>query len=117
MKKLIYTIAATALVSLAACHSNSDYDAYTESLKAQTAAVDTISSAQSYAAALENIANEAVTFAEKNVQLDDAQKEELNRLGVELQNALTAKYEQLAHTPMTLPADFPVEEADTTAAN
>lgn len=117
MKKLFYTIAAAALMSLAACNSSSEYDAYIESLKAQTAAVDTISSAQAYAAALENIANEAVAFADKNVKLNDSQKEEITRISTELQEALTAKYEQLAQTPMTLPADFPVEDADTTAAN
>ena len=42
MRKLIYTIGAAACISLAACTGSSEYDAYVESLKAQTAAVDTI---------------------------------------------------------------------------
>lgn len=115
MKKLIYTLATTAIVSLAGCNGTNEYDNYVETLKAQTAAVDTISSAQSYAAFLETIANDAVAFADKDVKLDDTQKKEMADLSNRLQQALTAKYEQLAQTPMTLPSDFLVEETDTVA--
>lgn len=115
MKKLIYTVAVAAMVSLAACSGSSEYNTYVDTLKAQTAAVDTISSAQSYANFLETIANDAVAFANKDVKLSDSQKQELSTLSEELQKALIAKYEQLAQTPMTLPADFLIEETDSTA--
>lgn len=115
MKGLIYAIAAATLLSLASCNGTREYDTYVETLKTRIAETDTISSAQSYAAFLEKIATEAVAFANKDVKLDEAQKKEISQLGNELQTALTARYEKLAQTPMTLPADFPVEEADTTA--
>ena len=67
MRKLIYTIGAAACISLAACTGSSEYDAYVKSLKAQTAAVDTISSAQSYAAFLEN-SPEKISNSMKNRQ-------------------------------------------------
>ena len=67
MRKLIYTIGAAACISLAACTGSSEYDAYVESLKAQTAAVDTISSAQSYAAKQPN-SPEKISNSMKNRQ-------------------------------------------------
>ncbi len=113
MRKLIYTIGAAACISLAACTGSSEYDAYVESLKAQTAAVDTISSAQSYAAFLENLATEAAEFAGKDIKLNEKQTEEITRLSAELQKAITAKYQKLAQTPMPLPSHFPVVDTDT----
>ena len=111
MKRLTYFIATAGALSLASCHGTDHYNDYVENLKAQPAIIDTISSPQSYAAYIEVLDRTAQEFADTDVKLDDTQKDEIATLGMEIQKALVNKYEQLAGTPMTLPADFPVGEA------
>ncbi len=116
MKKLLYIVGFGAICTFASCHSNSDYDAYVDMLKSQTATIDTISSAASYANYIEQLFTAAQDFQSKGLKLNDAQTEELQTLGSEIQSALEAKYNELAQTPMILPDDVLVEDADSLQA-
>ncbi len=105
-------------LALAGCNGTATYDSYVETLEGQPAIIDTISSAPSYAGYLESLATMAAEFDSKDVKLDETQKARLAELSMKIQEALTAKYNALAQTPMLLPSHFPVEEvnpADTTA--
>lgn len=115
MKKLAYILASGVVAMggmLTGCSSNnaSDYDNYVEMLKAQHAIIDTISSGTSYANYIEQFTNDAVAFDSKELTLTNEQQAEIDALAKEIETALTNKYNALAQTPMTLPADFPVAE-------
>ncbi len=111
MKKLILTATAIASLALTGCHGTADYDNYIETLEAQPAAIDTIASAQSYADYVTKLDTIALDFESKGVKLDETQQTRIAELGMQIQEALTDKYNQLAQAPMTLPSDFPVEDA------
>lgn len=114
MKKILYIACAAVAATFTACTGTADYDNYVETLGAQPAVIDTISSPQSYANYIENLNAIAVEFEQKDVKLDATQADEIATLGMKIQEALEAKYNQLAQTPMTLPDAFPVE-CDSTA--
>ena len=118
MKKMTLAIAALTSLALTSCKGTADYDNYVETLEAQPAIIDTISPAPSYAGYIESLATMAAEFDAKDVKLDETQKARIAELSLKIQEALTARYNTLAQTPMTLPSDFPVEEvnpADTAA--
>lgn len=108
MKKLLF-FAATGL-SLSGCAGTDDYKNYVETLSEQPAVIDTISSAQSYAAYIDSLTAKAEAFDALDVKLDETQTAEIASLGLKIQEALTAKYEQLAQTPMILPDSIAVPE-------
>lgn len=83
-------------IGLSSCTGNEDYDAYVDSLKAQPAVIDTISSPASYAAYLDSLAYRAEAFEQLGVKLEPAQKEELTSLSMQIQEALVAKFGQLS---------------------
>lgn len=114
MKHLFFGLAILAATAFVSCKGTDDYNTYVESLKAQPAAIDTISSPASYAAYLQTLADMAQEFADKDVKLDRTQQDELETLSMQIQHALEAKYQQLAQTPATLPDSLFVE-ADNTA--
>lgn len=103
MKKLFYILPMLALASLTGCRGTQDYDAYVETLKAQPAVIDTISSAASYAAYIDTLSHTAQAFEDKGVKLNPTQQAEIQALGLKIQEALTATHERLAQTPVTLP--------------
>ena len=115
MKKTIYSLclACVGMIGFASCSAHGDYDDYVASLKSQTAVIDTISSPASYAVYLDSLAMKAEAFEQLGVKLDPTQKEELT---VQIQQALTAKYEQLAKQPAcaetVLEASMPVDSID-----
>lgn len=118
MKKMTLAVAAFVSLTFAGCNGTAAYDNYVETLEGQPAVIDTISSAPSYAGYLESLAAMAAEFDAKDVKLDETQKARIEELSAKIQEALTAKYNALAQTPMILPSDFPVEEvnpADTVA--
>lgn len=108
MKKLLF-FAATGLI-LSGCAGTDDYKNYVETLSEQPAVIDTISSAQSYAAYIDSLTAKAEAFDALDVKLDETQTAEIASLGLKIQEALTAKYEQLAQTPMILPDSIAVPE-------
>lgn len=104
------------MIGFASCSAHEDYDDYVASLKSQTAVIDTISSPASYAVYLDSLAMKAEAFEQLGVKLDPTQKEELTVLSMQIQQALTAKYEQLAKQPAcvetVLEASMPVDSID-----
>lgn len=101
MKTTRYSIivAGVASMLLASCSGQEDYDAYVENLKAQTAVIDTISTPASYAVYLDSLAVKADAFGQLGIKLDPTQEEELTALSLQIQEALTAKYNQLSQQP------------------
>ncbi len=112
MKAFKYILSAGFVALVTSCSSNADYHQYVEDLKAQPAAIDTISSGKSYADYLNALAVRAQEFEQLGIKLDAAQQDELTALSVAIQQALEAKYEQLASTPAILPDSIVVEEVD-----
>lgn len=118
MEKTIYSLclACVGMIGFASCSAHEDYDDYVASLKSQTAVIDTISSPASYAVYLDSLAMKAEAFEQLGVKLDPTQKEELTVLSMQIQQALTAKYEQLAKQPAcaetVLEASMPVDSID-----
>jgi len=116
MKRIIPALPACAFTAaiclgmLTGCKGTSDYDTYVDMLKAQPAVIDTISSPASYGAYLMQLASDANDFAAKDVKLNETQQAELSELGQMIEEALTAKYNKLAQTPMILPDSIPVPE-------
>ena len=108
MKNPLYLLgaAAIAVTAFSSCAGHEEYDAYVASLKAQPAAIDTISSAASYAARLDTIAAKAFEFQQLGIKLNETQKAELEALSIEIQTALTNTYNRLAQTPMPLAAEL-----------
>lgn len=84
-------------IGLSSCAGHEDYDAYVDSLKAQPAVIDTISSPASYAVYLDSLAYRAEAFEQLGVKLEPAQKEELSSLSMQIQEALVAKFSQLSN--------------------
>ncbi len=121
MKSKIYStiLAGAAVIGLSACSAHEDYDAYVETLKSQPAVIDTISSPASYAAYLDTLAMKADAFEQLGVKLDPTQKEELAALSMQIQQALTDKYNQMAQEPAceqtVFEASIPVGPADPSA--
>lgn len=99
MKKTIYSVIFTGMlaIGLSSCAGHEDYDAYVDSLKAQPAVIDTISSPASYAVYLDSLAYRAEAFEQLGVKLEPAQKEELSSLSMQIQEALVAKFSQLSN--------------------
>lgn len=115
MKKTIYSIilACGFAMTISSCAGHEDYDAYVGKLKVQPAVIDTISSRASYAMYLDSLAVQAQAFDQLGLKLDPTQKDELSTLSMQIQEALTAKYNQLAQQPavadVVLDASMPVE--------
>lgn len=113
MKKISYIAAAAGIIALSSCSGQEEYDAYVNTLKEQPAAIDTITSAASYAVYLDSLAVKADAFDQIGIKLTPEQKDELSAISLEIQNALTAKYDQLAQQPCdsmaVLDASAPVE--------
>lgn len=113
MKKLIYTLClGAAILSLSSCSGKEEYDAYLADLQAQSAAIDTISSPESYANTLDTLALKADEFDQLGLKLTDSQKEEIAKISDEIQSKLNDKYNSLAQTPVALPDDNVILEAD-----
>ena len=108
MKKLLFFAAIG--FAMSACSGTDDYKNYVETLRNQPAGIDTISSAQSYAAYIDSITAKAEAFDALDIKLDETQTAEIASLGLKIQEALSAKYEQLAQTPMILPDSIEVPE-------
>lgn len=108
MKKILYIAALGAV--LTACQGTRDYDNYVQTLKAQPAIIDTISSPASYAVYLDSLTAMAREFEDKGIKLNAAQTSELSDLSKDIQAALTNTYERLAQTPVTLPDAIEVPE-------
>lgn len=106
MKKIIYSLFAPAalLLSLSSCGGHEEYDTYVGVLKAQPAVIDTISSPASYAVYLDSLSVKARAFDELGLKLDPTQKEELETLSLQIQQALTDKYNRMAQEPMPIEA-------------
>lgn len=101
MKKLIYLAAAAAL--LASCSGTKDYEAYEATLTDMQARIDTISSAASYGAFLDEISTLAADFAAKDVKLNDTQRDRLNTLSLEIGEKLAARYDAIAAAQVVMP--------------
>lgn len=112
MKSMKYVLAAGCVALLASCSGNAEYRQYVEDLKAQPEAIDTITSGKSYADYLNALAVKAQEFEQLGIKLDNAQQDELTALSVAIQQALEAKYEQLASTPAILPDSVVVEDVE-----
>lgn len=95
MKIAKYILSAAAVVTLASCAGHEDYDAYVSSLQGQKEVIDTISSPSSYAAYLDDLSAKAQNFEQLGVKLNDTQKDELQALSAEIQQALIEKYNSL----------------------
>lgn len=108
MKKLIYMAACSVLLS--ACGGTEEYDTYVETLKAQPAVIDTISSPASYAVYLDSLEAKAREFDEKGVELNETQTDELEDLSQMIQEALEKAYDRIAQTPAILPDAVEVPE-------
>lgn len=113
MKNISYIAAAAGIIALSSCSGQEEYDAYVNTLKQQPVAIDTITSAASYAVYLDSLAVKADAFDQIGIKLTPEQKDELSAISLEIQNALTAKYNQLAQQPCdsmaVLDASAPVE--------
>lgn len=101
MKRLIYLAAAAAL--LASCSGTKDYDAYEATLTEMQAQIDTISSAASYGAFLDELSTLAADFASKDVKLNDTQRDRLSTLSLEIGEKLAARYDAIAATQTEMP--------------
>lgn len=108
MKKAIYIAAAG--LALTACQGTKEYDRYVDTLKKQTAVIDTISSPASYAVYLDSLSAMAREFDDKGVKLSPEQAAELSDLSKDIQQALTDAYQRIAQTPVTLPDSIEVPE-------
>lgn len=97
MKKLY--MAAAALLILSACGGTKDYDNYVATLAAQPAAIDTISSARSYASYIDTLQALAAGFDALGIKLDDTQRDEIRLLGTKISEALDSKYRSLTAVP------------------
>lgn len=107
MKKLY--MAAAALLILSACGGTKDYDNYVATLAAQPAAIDTISSARSYASYIDSLQALAAGFDALGIKLDDTQRDEIESLGLKISAALDSKYRSLTAVPQetTTPQEAP----------
>lgn len=116
MKKLIYgALLAIPALMLGSCSGTEDYDAYVASLKAQPAAIDTISTPAGYTAYLDTLRLKADNFQQLGVKLNDDQKQELSLLSMEIQKALEARYALLI-ADSTATAELPADALAATAA-
>lgn len=97
MKKTSYPIifGGIVMMTLSSCSGHKDYDSYVETLKAQPAVIDTISSRPSYINYLDSLDYKAKAFDQLGVKLDQTQKDEIATLSNQIQEALAAKYSQL----------------------
>lgn len=101
MKRLIYLAAAGAM--LASCAGTKDYDAYEATLTEMQAQIDTISSAVSYGAFLDDLSTLAADFAAKDVKLNDTQRDRLSTLSLEIGEKLAARYDAIAASQTAMP--------------
>ncbi len=101
MKRLIYLAGAAAM--LASCSGTKDYDAYEATLTEMQAQIDTISSAASYGAFLDELSTVAADFASKDVKLNDTQRDRLSTLSLEIGEKLAARYDAIAATQTEMP--------------
>ncbi len=101
MKRLIYL--AGAAVMLASCSGTKDYEAYEATLTEMQAQIDTISSATSYGAFLDELSTVAADFASKDVKLNDTQRDRLSTLSLEIGEKLAARYDAIAATQTEMP--------------
>lgn len=122
MKRLIYLAGAAAL--LASCSGTKDYDAYEATLTEMQAQIDTISSAASYGAFLDELSTLAADFASKDVKLNDTQRDRLSTLSLEsARNSLPATTQSppprpKCPTPSVLPpTSSPTPSADGDGSN
>lgn len=104
-------MAAAALLILSACGGTKDYDNYVATLAAQPAAIDTISSARSYASYIDSLQALAAGFDALGIKLDDTQRDEIRLLGTKISEALDSKYRSLTAVPQE--ATTPQEAPDT----
>lgn len=110
MNRNILLFGAAAALMLTACGGTKEYDSYVADLEKQPAIIDTISSGASYADYLQSLIEKGENFDNLDVKLTPEQKDEISMLSMKIQEALTAKYNQLAQTPMLIPDSFAVPE-------
>ncbi len=105
-------MALTAASFLYSCDGQKDYDNYLECLKAQEAAIDTISSEQSYADYVSRYIHLTDSFSRLDMKLDPTQADEVKELCTNISTRINAKYLQL-----TSRTENTVAEDSATVAN
>lgn len=93
MKKLF--IAIVAAITLSACGGTKEYDSYIATLAAQPAIIDTISTPESYGAYIDSLKAITSSFEALGVKLNDTQSDEINALGIQIAEAMRARYAKI----------------------